>query len=125
MMKKITRRAAAYVLVAGSAAVKTAIAGTSITVAIEDFAFIPAQLSVKTRTKVVFVNHDEAPHSVIGRKSEFRSPALNKGESFAITFDKPGEIDYFCGLHGNMRGDHGCSLMPLVLRGGWLPINPF
>ena len=104
MMKKITRRAAAYVVVAGSAAVKTAIAGTSITVAIEDFAFIPAQLSVKAGTKVIFVNHDEVSHSVAGLKSEFRSPVLKKGESFAITLEKLGEIDYFCGLHGNMRG---------------------
>lgn len=104
MINRITRRAAAYVVVAGAVAVMTAIAGTSITVAIEDFAFIPAQLSVKAGTKVIFVNRDEAPHSVIGLKSEFRSPVLNKGQSFAITFDKPGEIDYFCGLHGNMRG---------------------
>jgi plastocyanin len=104
MMVKVTRRAAAYVVVAGVVAVQTVIAGTSINVAIEDFAFIPAQLSVKAGTKVIFVNHDDVPHSVIGLKSEFRSNALNKGESFAVTLDKPGEIDYFCGLHGNMRG---------------------
>ncbi|WP_292534217.1 cupredoxin domain-containing protein [Methylocystis sp.] len=104
MTRKITRRAVAYVVVAGAVAVKTVTAGTSITFAIEDFAFIPVQLSVKAGTKVIFVNHDEAPHSVVGLKSEFRSPTLNNGQSFAITFDKPGEIDYFCGQHGNMRG---------------------
>ena len=104
MMKKITRRAVVYTVVATPVAMKAVIAGTSITVIIQDFAFVPAQLSVKTGTKVTFVNHDDVPHSVIGLKSEFRSNALNKGESFAVTLDKPGEIEYFCGLHGNMRG---------------------
>ena len=104
MVKQMTRRAAVYAVVVGAVAVRAAIAGTSIIVAMENFAFIPAQLTVKAGSKVIFVNHDEVPHSVVGLGSEFRSKALDKGERFAITFDKPGEIDYFCGLHRGMRG---------------------
>ncbi len=74
------------------------------TVVIDNFAFSPAQLSVKAGTKVVFVNRDEAPHNVVGETLKFRSRALDTNESFEFLFDKPGEFAYFCGLHPQMMG---------------------
>jgi plastocyanin len=74
------------------------------TIAIENFVFSPATLTVKAGAKVVFVNHDDLPHSVVGAKGAFRSNALDTDESFARVFDRPGEIVYFCGLHPQMQG---------------------
>jgi plastocyanin len=74
------------------------------TVTIDNFAFTPSQIKVKAGSRVVFVNRDDIPHNVVGETAKFRSKAMDTNESFAITFDKPGEIAYFCGLHPMMKG---------------------
>lgn len=87
-------------VIAAQAAIPTGEAS----VGIDNFAFTPAELTVKAGTKIVFVNHDDIPHSVVGETIKFRSKALDTDESFAFIFDKPGEIVYFCGLHPHMKG---------------------
>ena len=74
------------------------------TVNIDNFVFQPAQITVKAGTKITFINRDDLPHSVIDVKGAFRSKALDTDDSFTQSFDKPGEIDYFCGLHPQMKG---------------------
>ena len=86
------------------AAIWPARAGAQTAVGIDNFAFTPAEITVKAGTKVVFANHDDIPHSVVGEGGKFRSPALDTDESFTIVFDTPGEIVYFCGLHPKMKG---------------------
>jgi plastocyanin len=71
-------------------------------VGIDNFAFTPATLTVKAGTTVVFENHDDIPHSVVG--ADFRAPALDTGDRFSYTFAKRGTYDYFCGLHPHMTG---------------------
>ena len=103
MMKKIRL----FATVCGVACVVTAkpsFAAGETTVNIDNFAFTPAQVTVKAGTKVVFVNRDDIPHKVVGETIKFRSKALDTDESFSFTFDKPGEIVYFCGLHPQMKG---------------------
>lgn len=73
-------------------------------IGIDNFAFTPPVLTVKTGTTVVFENHDDIPHLVVDAGGKFRSKALDTNDSFSITFDKPGEIAYFCGLHPHMKG---------------------
>jgi plastocyanin len=79
----------------------------SITVSIEDLAFIPAQLRAPIGTTVVFVNRDHLPHSVVGmlgEKEKFHSDGqLDQDESFAVTLDEPGLIEVSCGIHSRMR----------------------
>jgi len=81
-----------------------AFAAENATVTIDNFSFTPSQLKVKAGTKVVFVNHDDIPHNIVGETLKFRSKALDTNESFSFVFDKPGEIAYFCGLHPQMKG---------------------
>jgi plastocyanin len=76
----------------------------SATVAIDNFTFAPASLKIKAGSRVVFVNHDDIPHNVVGETIKFRSKPLDTGESFSFVFDRPGEIVYFCGLHPQMKG---------------------
>jgi plastocyanin len=75
-----------------------------VTVTIDNFAFTPAEIKVKAGAKVTFVNRDDIPHNVVGETVKFRSKAMDSNESFALAFDKPGEITYFCGLHPMMKG---------------------
>ncbi|HYA80704.1 MAG TPA: cupredoxin family copper-binding protein [Methylocystis sp.] len=81
-----------------------AFAAEDVTVTIDNFSFTPAELKVKAGTKVVFVNHDDIPHNVVGETVKFRSKPLDTNESFAFVFDSPGEVVYFCGLHPRMKG---------------------
>ncbi len=71
-------------------------------VSIDNFAFTPAEITVKPGTVVTFVNRDDIPHLVVG--AGFRSKALDTDDRFSYAFEKPGDYDYFCGLHPHMKG---------------------
>jgi plastocyanin len=73
-------------------------------VSIDNFAFTPKELAVKAGTRIVFRNRDDIPHLVVGAKGEFRSEALDTGDSFSFTFANAGTYSYFCGLHPKMQG---------------------
>jgi len=75
------------------------------TINIDNFAFTPAETTVKASTKVRFVNHDDIPHTIVLANGKVRSKALDTDDSFAFVFDKPGEFVYFCGLHPHMKGE--------------------
>jgi plastocyanin len=91
--------AAALVLGAASAA-----AADEAKVTIDNFAFTPAELTVKPGTTVIFENHDDIPHLVLADDGSYRSKALDTNDSFSFTFDKPGEYPYYCGIHPHMKG---------------------
>src|ERR1700724_592445 len=82
------------------------VAATGNAVAIDNFSFGPAMLSVAVGTKVVWTNDDADPHTVTSETDPklLKSPALDTGESFTFTFDKPGTYRYFCSLHPHMQG---------------------
>ena len=85
-----------------------AAAAETVEVGIENFAFRPPSLAVKAGTKIVFTNHDEVPHSVVGFRDgrlAFRSKEqLDTDESFVVLAEKPGEIEINCGLHALISG---------------------
>ena len=73
-------------------------------VGIDNFAFTPATVTIKPGDTIVFENHDDIPHLVVDSAGKFRSKALDTNDKFSMTFDKPGEVAYFCGLHPQMKG---------------------
>jgi plastocyanin len=75
-------------------------------VKIDKFKFGPATLRVPVGTKVVWTNDDEDPHTVTSAADPrlLMSPALDTGQSFSFTFDKPGTYRYFCSIHPHMLG---------------------
>jgi len=92
--------ATALVLLGGSSA-----KAVETTIAIDNFAFTPAERTVRAGTTVRFVNHDDIPHNVVLADGKVRSKALDTDDSFAYVFDKPGDFIYFCGLHPHMKGE--------------------
>ncbi len=103
-MKKISLLLAVWAALAPALVAKPSFAAGEANVAIDNFAFTPAEVTVKAGTKVVFVNHDDIPHNIVGETIKFRSKALDTDDSFSFVFDKPGEFVYFCGLHPMMKG---------------------
>ena len=73
-------------------------------ITIDNFTFTPKQLTVAVGTTVKWVNHDDIPHTIVEKKTTFRSKALDTDDSYSFTFTSAGTFDYFCGLHPHMVG---------------------
>jgi plastocyanin len=74
-------------------------------VKIDNFVFVPANLTVKAGDTVKWVNVDDIPHTVVSQPiGTFRSKPLDTEQEFSFTFAKPGNFDYFCSLHPHMKG---------------------
>jgi plastocyanin len=74
-------------------------------VLIEDFAYSPAELTIKVGDSVTFTNQDSAPHTATARDRDvLQTGRLGQGESMTVTFDTPGTYEYFCEFHPNMEG---------------------
>ena len=74
----------------------------AIEVSIEDFSYIPANLTVNPGTVVVWTNKDPVPHTVTSE--QFGSGTLGPGESFSYTFRNDGTYNYDCSFHPQMKG---------------------
>ena len=73
-------------------------------VAIENFAFVPAQLSVPSGTVITWTNHDDVDHTVSSDDgTTFNSSAFGQGQTFQFTAGPPGTHTYFCRIHPFMR----------------------
>jgi len=77
-----------------------------VTIHLKDVQFNPGKVIVSQGTRVTWVNDDPYTHFVNSdpHPSHNALPALNtleleKGDSFAFTFDQPGEIAYHCSAH--------------------------
>jgi plastocyanin len=73
-------------------------------VVIENFSFAPATLTVKTGTKVTWINRDDVPHTVNENDKRFKSGTMDTDDQYSYTFSSPGTFNYFCALHPKMTG---------------------
>ena len=72
---------------------------------IKDFTFNPQSLTVKSGEKIIWVNRDEEPHTVVSVEKQFKkSTALDTDQEFTITAGAPGTYTYFCSVHPKMTG---------------------
>ena len=74
-------------------------------VTIDNFSFLPQTLTVPVGTKVIWINRDDVPHTVVSvDKKAIVSPALDTDEKFSYTFSASGTNDYYCSVHPHMKG---------------------
>jgi amicyanin len=78
------------------------VAGTA--VSINNFAFVPATLTVHRGDSVTWTNHDEEPHTIAAGDGSFHSPGMDTNATYSYTFTTPGNYDYTCGIHPFMHG---------------------
>ena len=81
--------------------------GGSNSIAIKNFAFNPAVLTIKTGTTVPWTNQDGAVHQIAsdpGTPVAFTSDSLANGASYQFTFTQPGTYTYYCPFHPPMKG---------------------
>lgn len=71
-------------------------------IAIEDLAFVPAEIEVKVGETIEWTNNDRIAHSATVRNGwEVMIPAGKKATKVAEADDN---VDYYCRLHPNMKG---------------------
>lgn len=75
-------------------------------VTIQNFAFSPANITVKKGTKVTWTNKDSAAHTVTETDGQTgpNSGNLASGKSYNFTFDTVGTFKYNCSIHPEMIG---------------------
>lgn len=81
-----------------------AAAGAAATVSMDHNTFIPGEITVAPGTTVTWVNNETMPHTVVSPNQGFRSKTLVKDAKFSFTFTSPGDYDYLCSIHPNMKG---------------------
>lgn len=72
-------------------------------VSIDNFSFMPKEITVTKGTTVTWVNHDDVPHTVVSGGA-FRSKALDTDDTFSFLFTQAGSYTYFCSVHPVMVG---------------------
>jgi plastocyanin len=73
-----------------------------VVVKIDNFSYMPHDLTVGAGTTIIWVNNDDIPHTVVSTTDLFKSKALDTDDKFSFTFDKPGTYEYFCSIHPKM-----------------------
>ncbi|MBV8093903.1 MAG: cupredoxin family copper-binding protein [Acetobacteraceae bacterium] len=75
-------------------------------VTIDNFTFSPSKVTVPAGTRVVWINRDDIPHTVVenGDRRVLKSEPLDTGDSFSFVFSSPGTYSYFCSIHPRMQG---------------------
>lgn len=76
------------------------------TVAIKDFTFSPANITVKKGATVTWANQDTAAHTVTENDGQTGpdSGPLAKDQSYSFTFNSVGTFKYHCTFHPGMVG---------------------
>ncbi len=78
-------------------------AAPNLVIHIKNFAFDPAQASVKQGDTVQWVNDDGVTHSI--KAAGFASPNIPSGGTYTHKFtEPPGDYAYSCGIHPSMQG---------------------
>lgn len=84
----------------------TSVAPENIAVSIKNFSFNPSTLTVKTGTKVTWVNDDNVSHTVTSDSGNlFDSKTISPGQTFSFIFTDIGSASYHCAIHPMMEGN--------------------
>jgi plastocyanin len=79
---------------------------TTDTVSIQNFAFSPADITVKKGTTVTWTNNDSTTHTVTASSGETgpNSGNLAPGGKYSFMFATAGTFHYHCSIHPEMLG---------------------
>ena len=73
-------------------------------VAIKNFGFSPATITISAGSTVVWTNNDSVQHDVTFDGGSISSSVLNHGDTFSHTFTTAGTYHYICSIHPFMHG---------------------
>lgn len=79
-------------------------AAGEVSVAIEGFAFNPADITATVGQTITFTNRDSAPHTATLDDGSCSTANIPNGGSGGLVFSAPGTYPFHCGVHPNMKG---------------------
>jgi plastocyanin len=81
------------------------LAAAMITVPISGFAFHPEQLTVRSESRLTFVNRDATAHTATtsAGPAKFDTGTLKPHQMQTVTLTRPGTYTYYCQFHAFMR----------------------
>lgn len=108
-MKNSLWIAAVAALCFGLAAARPAAAAgkqsRTVEIKIANFTFEPSTVTIAPGTKVIWVNQDDIPHTVVSTDGKaIWSSALDTGDKCEFTFARAGTYSYYCSVHPRMVG---------------------
>jgi plastocyanin len=75
-----------------------------VVVDMKDIKYVPQHVDVKVGQTVKWTNSDAVAHTVTADKgASFDSGTINVGGTYQWKAAKPGEIHYFCTIHGQVQ----------------------
>ncbi|MBW3630336.1 MAG: cupredoxin family copper-binding protein [Gemmatimonadetes bacterium] len=74
-------------------------------IAIRNFVYEPAALTVAVGDTVVWTNEDALPHTATATDKAWDTGSIGSKESRTVVISQKGEQSYICTLHPNMRAD--------------------
>src|SRR5262249_26380986 len=78
--------------------------GATNAVAIKNFGFSPATITVQTGSPPVLTQRDPGQHDITFDGDGISSSALNHNDTFSHTFTAAGTYHYICSIHPFMHG---------------------
>lgn len=75
-----------------------------VSVAIRNFVYEPATVSIRVGETVRWSNYDAAPHDAVALTGSWKTPLLKINESAGQVYTEPGVYPYYCTVHPAMRG---------------------
>ena len=79
--------------------------GNEVQIVIENFAFVPSEITIAVGTKITWINKDEAPHTATSTDKKFNTGGLDTDDKYSFVFNEKGEFPYFCALHPHMKAN--------------------
>ncbi len=77
---------------------------TPTTISIQNMAFNPNNLTVRSGTNVQWINNDNKQHQIMSDSGAFQSNVLNPGDSYNFYFAKSGIYGYHDALNPTITG---------------------
>ena len=72
-------------------------------VSIENFAFVPNEVTIPVHGRVDWTNNQNVQHSII-IEGLADGPVMQTEDVFMFNFSTPGTYSYHCGIHPSMKG---------------------
>ena len=75
----------------------------TIQVTIDKLVFVPAEVTAKVGDTVEWINKDILAHTATATNGDW-NVAIAPKQTARLVVKKPGNVDYFCKYHPNMKG---------------------
>jgi len=88
---------------AGNAPQTPFVASGDVTVDMRGFEYFPRDLTIDAGATVTWENSDNVPHTATENDKAWDTGVIGKDNESSLTFDTPGEYEYYCTIHPSMK----------------------